>query len=80
MKVMTWLGAVPAIEQPPVTAKVGVAPLVEVAVGVEVEPTVGEVGAEEVIVTVGVASVKVWADEAEVAEEYVPSAALVAVT
>jgi hypothetical protein len=45
-----------------------------------VEPTVGEVGAEEVIVTVGVASVKVWADEAEVAEEYVPSAALVAVT
>jgi hypothetical protein len=34
VKVMTWLGAVPAIEQPPVTVKVGVAPLVEVAVGV----------------------------------------------
>ena len=29
-----WLGAVPAIEQPPVTAKVGVPPPVEVAVGV----------------------------------------------
>ena len=34
VKVMTWLGAVPEIEQPPVTVKVGVAPLVEVAVGV----------------------------------------------
>jgi hypothetical protein len=34
VKVMTWLGAVPAIEQPPVTAKVGVPPPVEVAVGV----------------------------------------------
>jgi hypothetical protein len=45
-----------------------------------VEPTVGEVGAEEVMVTVGVATVKVWAEDAEVAEEYVPSEALVAVT
>jgi hypothetical protein len=45
-----------------------------------VEPTVGDEGALDVIVTVGVASVKVWADEAEVAEEYVPSEALVAVT
>ena len=44
------------------------------------EPTVGEVGAEEVMVTVGVATVKVWAEDAEVAEEYVPSEALVAVT
>jgi hypothetical protein len=34
VKVMTWLGATPEIEHPPVTAKVGVAPLVEVAVGV----------------------------------------------
>jgi hypothetical protein len=40
----------------------------------------GEEGAPEVIVTVGLASVKVWAEAAEVASEYVLSAAIVAVT
>jgi hypothetical protein len=59
VKVTTWLGAVPEIEQPPVTPKIGVTPLDDVAIGIYVELMVGDVGAVEVIVTVGVASVKV---------------------
>jgi hypothetical protein len=80
VNVTVWPGAEPEIEQPPETAKVGVAPLVEVAVGTYVELTAGDVGPVEVIVTTGVASVKVWADATEVAAPYVESAAIDAVT
>jgi hypothetical protein len=80
VKVMSWPGALPEIEQPPVTPKVTGSPADDVATGVYVELTAGELGALDVMVTVGVAVVKVWAEEADVAEEYVPSAALVAVT
>jgi hypothetical protein len=70
VKVTIWFGAVPLTEQPPLTVKTGVCPgLVVVAVGVYVVPTAGDVGAVEVIVTVGVASVKVWAEDEEVALE-----------
>jgi hypothetical protein len=68
------------IEQPPLTPNVTGSPADDVATGVYVELIVGDVGAVEVIVTVGVASVKAWADDAEVAVPYVPSAAMVAVT
>jgi hypothetical protein len=68
------------IEQPPLTPNFTGSPADDVATGVYVELIVGDVGAVEVIVTVGVASVKAWADDAEVAVPYVPSAAMVAVT
>jgi hypothetical protein len=67
VNVTVWPGAEPEIEQPPLTAKIGVAPLVDVAVGTYVELTVGELGALEVIVTTGVARVKVCAEGDEVA-------------
>jgi hypothetical protein len=55
------------IEQPPLTVKTGVPVPVVVAVGVYVEPIDGVVGAVEVMVTVGIASVKVSVACADVA-------------
>jgi hypothetical protein len=80
VKVTIWFGEVPLTEQPPLAPKVTGSPADEVAVGVYVELSAGELGALDVNVTVGVAGVKVCADGADVAVPCVESAAIVAVT